>query len=203
MYGEPTLRHGFSLIRALRSHPMHTTPAELVRLLSQVAHGDRAAFRHLYAATSAKLYGVALRILKRRDLADDCVQEAYVRIWNNAGSFDPARASAITWMATIARNRALDEVRKVRPVSLDQVPGAGDIRDPQMLVSEQMEIAADYARLQACLEALEPQRREIVKLAYLEGMSREDLGQRFGHPAATIKTWLHRSLKQLKTCLTS
>ncbi len=182
---------------------MQTTPADLVQFLSRVALGDRAAFRALYSATSAKLYGVVLRILKRRDLADEVMQEAYVRIWNNAGSFDPARASAITWMVTIARNRALDEVRKVQPISLEQVPGAQEIRDPQMLVSEQMERSADQARLQACLDALEPQRREIVVLAYLEGMSREDLGQRFGHPAATIKTWLHRSLKQLKTCLTS
>ncbi len=161
------------------------------------------AFQQLYAATSAKLYGVVLRILKRRDLTDEVVQEAYVRVWNNATTFDPARASAITWLVTIARNRALDEVRKVRPVSLEQVPGLADIRDPQMLVSEQMEQSADYARLQTCLDALEPQRREIVMLAYFEGLSREELGKRFGHPAATIKTWLHRSLKQLKTCLTT
>jgi RNA polymerase sigma-70 factor, ECF subfamily len=181
---------------------MQTTPADLVQFLNRVALGDRAAFRALYAATSAKLYGVVLRILKRRDLADEVMQETYVRIWNHAGSFDPTRASAITWMVTIARNRALDEVRKVRPVSLEHVAGVYDIRDPQMLVLEQMERSADFAQLQRCLDGLEPQRREIVMLAYLEGMSREDLGLRFGHPAATIKTWLHRSLKQLKTCLT-
>jgi RNA polymerase sigma-70 factor, ECF subfamily len=181
---------------------MHTTPADLIQLLSRVGRRDRLAFAELYAATSAKLYGVVLRILKRRDLADEVLQEAYVKVWNNAATFDPSRASAITWMVTIARNRALDEVRKVRPVSLDSVPGLDEIRDPQMLVSEQMERTADSLRLQACLDALEPLRREIVMLAYLEGVSREELGQRFGHPAATIKTWLHRSLKQLKTCLT-
>ncbi|MEQ1650545.1 MAG: sigma-70 family RNA polymerase sigma factor [Hyphomicrobiaceae bacterium] len=182
---------------------MLTTPAQLSDLMQRVAQGDRAAFRTLYAATSAKLYGVVLRILKRRDLADEVLQEAYVRIWNNAGSFDPGRASPITWMATIARNRALDEVRKVTPVSLDQMPEAFEIRDPQMLVSEQMEVTDEFKRLQRCLEGLEPQRRDIVKLAYLEGRSREDLSVMFNTPVATIKTWLHRSLKQLKSCLTS
>jgi RNA polymerase sigma-70 factor, ECF subfamily len=182
---------------------MQSTPADLVRLLRQVADHDRTSFRDLYAATSAKLYGVILRILKRRDVADEVLQEVYVKIWNSAGTYDPARASAITWMATIARNRALDEVRKVRPLSIEDVPAAQDIPDPQMLVSERMEVSADYARLTACLNGLEPQKRDIVKLAYLEGLSREELGQRFGHPAATIKTWLHRSLKQLKACMTS
>jgi RNA polymerase sigma-70 factor, ECF subfamily len=182
---------------------MQTTPAQLSDLMQRVAQGDRAAFRTLYGATSAKLYGVVLRILRRRDLTDEVLQEAYVRIWNNAGSFDPQRASPITWMATIARNRALDEVRKITPVSLDQMPEALEIRDPQMLVSEQMEVTDEFKRLQRCLDGLEPQRRDIVKLAYLEGRSREDLGHMFNMPVATIKTWLHRSLKQLKTCLTS
>ncbi len=182
---------------------MQPTPADLSDLMQRVAASDRAAFRALYAATSSKLYGVVLRILKRRDLADEVLQETYVRIWNHASSFDPARASPITWMSTIARNRALDEVRKVRPVSLDQLPGAHEIRDPQSLVSERMEATDELQRLQRCLDALDPQRQEMVKLAYLEGRSREDLGKHFGHPTATIKTWLHRSLKQLKTCLTS
>jgi RNA polymerase sigma-70 factor (ECF subfamily) len=182
---------------------MPTTPDQLNDLIQRVAAADRVAFSGLYSATSAKLYGIVLRILKRRDLADEVLQETYIRIWNNARSFDPGRASAITWMATIARNRALDEVRKVRPVALDDVGGVEEIEDPAMLVSEQMELNADYARLQTCLEALEPQRRDIVKLAYLEGRSREELGQLFGHPAATIKTWLHRSLKQLRNCLST
>lgn len=103
-----------------------------------------------------------LRILRRRDLADEVLQETYVRVWSSAAAFDPARASPITWMATIARNRALDEVRKVRPEALDDTPEALEIEDPQMLVSEHMEAAADLARLMACLEALEPERREIV-----------------------------------------
>lgn len=182
---------------------MTTTIADLNDLMRRVANRDRAAFASLYAATSGKLYGIVLRILRRPAVADEILQETYVRIWNNAGGFDPARSSPITWMATIARNRALDEVRKAAPVPLEQVPGLLEIRDPDMLASEKVELSGELARLLACLDGLEPEKRDIVKLAYLEGLSREELGQRFGHPAATIKTWLHRSLKQLKTCLTT
>jgi RNA polymerase sigma-70 factor (ECF subfamily) len=182
---------------------MSSASPEISALLARVADGDRQAFRTLYVATSAKLYGTVLRIVRRRDIADEVLQEAYVRIWNNAQSFDAARASAITWMATIARNRALDEVRKVRPSSLDDLPEAQEVRDPQPLASEQLEMAGEHQRLLDCLAALDPQRREIVKLAYLEGRSREELGAMFGAPVATIKTWLHRSLKQLKGCLSS
>jgi RNA polymerase sigma-70 factor, ECF subfamily len=187
----------------MRMSPPRTIAGELDDVMRRVAQGDRAAFTILYSATSAKLYGIILRILKRRALADEVLQEVYVRIWNNAGNFDPARSSPITWMATIARNRALDEARKASPLSIEDVPAAFQIADPQMLASETLEIAGDLARLQACISALEPDKRDIVKLAYLEGLSREELASRFGHPVATIKTWLHRSLKQLKTCLTS
>jgi RNA polymerase sigma-70 factor (ECF subfamily) len=182
---------------------MLSKPTDLERLMSAVAAGDREAFAALYRATSAKLYGVALRILRRRDLADEVIQETYVRIWKNAATFDPARASPITWMVTIARNRALDEVRRAKPLALDQTPEAFDVADEAMLASERVEAASDLARLRACLDGLEPERRDIVRLAYLDGLSREELGARFGHPPGTIKTWLHRSLKQLKACLTS
>jgi RNA polymerase sigma-70 factor, ECF subfamily len=182
---------------------MPQTSAQLSDLLRRAGAGDRAAFAELYAATSAKLYGVVLRISKRRDIADEVLQEAFVRIWSHAASFDPLRASPITWMVAIARNRALDEVRKVMPASLDDLPDGGNIVDPQMLASERLEMTEELDRLRDCLDALEPQRRDIVKLAYLEGRSRDELGRMFGHPTATIKTWLHRSLKQLNDCLGS
>lgn len=182
---------------------MQRTAAQLSDLMARVAAGDRAAFAELYAATSSKLYGIVLRILRRRDLADEVLQETYVRIWHAAPGFDATRASAITWMSTIARNRAIDEVRRANFVSLDAMPDALEIADPQRLASEEVELASDYQRLLFCLDKLDPDRKEIVKLAYLDGMSREELGKRFGHPTATIKTWLHRSLKQLKTCLSS
>src|SRR4249919_1543629 len=112
---------------------MLTSP-ELVWLLAAVAKGDEAAFERLYVATRAKLYGVVLRILRRADLADEVMQEAYLKIWNNAGQFDPAVASPITWMVAIARNRAIDLARKRRDVSVEEAPEAlefaADVADP-------------------------------------------------------------------------
>ena len=96
------------------------TPAELVWLIAAVAKGDEAAFERLYGATRAKLYGVVLRILRRQDLAEEVIQETYVKIWNSAGQFNPTLASPITWMASIARNRAIDLVRKRTELSIEE-----------------------------------------------------------------------------------
>ena len=174
---------------------------DLVLLLSRAAKGDREAFRAVYIATSAKLYGVVLRILRRRDLAEEVLQDVYVSIWKHAGTFDPERASPITWMVTIARNRALDEIRRKTIVSLAAEAEALAVPDPGVSAVERIEQDDDRRRLEACLERLEESRRELIKLAYLDGLSRQELADRFGHPVATIKTWLHRSLKILKECL--
>ena len=103
------------------------TPAELVWLIAAVAKGDEAAFERLYAATRAKLFGVVLRILRRQDLAEEVIQETYVKIWNSAGQFNPGLSSPITWMASIARNRAIDVVRKRSEVSIEEEPTALEV----------------------------------------------------------------------------
>ena len=140
-----------------------STPAELVQWLNAVSQGDRAAFELLYAATRAKLYGVVLRILRRHDLADEVLQEVYLKIWSGAGQFNPGLASPITWMVTIARNRAIDLVRKRAEVSIES----------------------------------------LVLLAYRNGWSREQLAAKLGKPVNTIKTWLRRSLLEIRECLGS
>src|SRR6186997_3469213 len=116
------------------------TSAELVWLMAAVAKGDQAAFERLYAATRAKLYGVALRILRRADLADEVIQETYLKIWHNAGTFDPKLATPITWMVAIARNRALDLVRKKSEASIEDEPNALDAasEDPGPLARHEM-----------------------------------------------------------------
>src|SRR5688500_4760337 len=115
------------------------TPAELVWLIAAVAKGDQAAFERLYAATRAKLFGVVLRILRRQDLAEEVIQETYVKIWNSAGQFNPALASPITWMASIARNRAIDVVRKKTEASIEEEPTAMEVAadSPDPLRSEE------------------------------------------------------------------
>ncbi|MFX7784496.1 sigma-70 family RNA polymerase sigma factor, partial [Acinetobacter baumannii] len=89
-------------------------------LIEAVAKRDQAAFERLYGATRAKLYGVVLRILRRQDLAEEVIQETYVKIWNSAGQFNPGLSSPITWMASIARNRAIDIVRKKTEASIEE-----------------------------------------------------------------------------------
>lgn len=175
---------------------------DIVALLRRIAgQRDRAAFDSLYSATSPQLYGVVLRILKRRDLAEDVMQEAYLKIWERAGDFDPALASPMTWMATIARNRAIDIVRRKAPISTEEVDGIEDLPAAGNDAAAEAETQDDLRRLQGCLERIEPERREMVVLAYRDGYSREELAERYNAPVNSIKTWLRRSLKQLKDCL--
>jgi len=179
------------------------TPGELVWLVSAVAKGDDAAFDRLYAATRAKLYGVVLRILRRANLADEVMQDTYLRIWRNAGAFDADRATPITWMVAIARNRALDVVRKKRETSIEEETSAMEVAsdDPSPLARHEM--TDELKRLLACLGDLEEERRRLVLLAYYSGWSREQLAAKFDTPANTIKTWLRRSLLQIRECLGS
>ena len=187
--------------------PDERTPAgaghDLTHLLIRIAARDAAAFAALYRATSAKLYGVVARILTRGDVAADVLQEAYVRIWERAGDFDPAKGSALAWMATIARNRALDEARRVRPGSLEDQPEGFEPAAEDVDPLGARERSEGLAALIDCLKGLDEEKRAIVLLAYYRGSSREALAKRFGRPVATIKTWLHRSLAQLRDCLKS
>jgi RNA polymerase sigma-70 factor, ECF subfamily len=179
------------------------TSAELVLLLAAVAKGDRAAFERLYAATRAKLYGTVLRILRRADLADEVMQETYLRIWSSAGQFDPAVASPITWMVAIARNRAIDIVRKKADVPVDEASEALELpaENPEPLAER--DAKEERARLLACLDQLEPDQRRLVLLAYCNGWSRDQLATTFGRPVNTIKTWLRRSILAVRDCLGS
>jgi len=180
---------------------MKSPPQKLDKLLAGVAAGDEASFAELYQATSAKLFAVALRILRSREMAEEVTQEAYFRIWERAGDFKPEIASPITWMAAIVRNRSLDEVRRRGSRPHADVSEIEDIESDDEHPLEVLGRQEDVARLLRCLEGLEPEKKQIVRLAYLDGMSREALAKRFDRPEGTIKTWLHRSLAQLKGCL--
>ncbi len=179
------------------------TPAELVWLIAAVAKGDEAAFERLYAATRAKLFGVVLRILRRQDLAEEVIQEAYVKIWNSAGQFNPALASPITWMASIARNRAIDVVRKKSEISIEEEPTAMEVAADSPDPLARREMTEELKRLLGCLGQLAEDRRRMVLLAYYSGWSRDQLAMQFDAPANTIKTWLRRSLAEIRECLGS
>ncbi len=180
---------------------MPTTSSKLTEWVARTASGDRAAFSKLYDATSAKLFGVILRILKDRARSEDLLQDVYLKIWQRADTFDRDIASPITWMATIARNAAIDVVRKhardlqASDADVTEVPDTVPRAD---LVIEEKET---WQKLEYCLGALEDEHREAVKLAYLNGHSRDEISAQLRIPVGTVKTWLHRSLKKLKECL--
>jgi RNA polymerase sigma-70 factor, ECF subfamily len=174
---------------------------DLTELMRRVAAEDHEAFQMLFRATSAKLYSVVFRILRRKDLADEIVQEAYLRIWRRAASFDRKAGAPITWMAVIARNLALDELRRAQPVSIEDRPEVLDMPDVFRHPLDAREKSEDWAGLTACLERMEKDRREMLLLAYHHGMSREELAAKYGAPVATVKTWLRRGLLQLRACL--
>jgi RNA polymerase sigma-70 factor (ECF subfamily) len=181
----------------------HTTQT-LAALLTQVSAHDRDAFAALYQATSLKLFGIILRILKRRALAEDVLQEVYIKIWERAGDFNPSRGSPITWMATIARHRALDEVRRGPVlVSSEDVEGFDNIASDTPDALHNLQQNESYKKLSTCLNGIEDEKRKMILLAYHYGFSREQLAHKFQHPVATIKTWLRRSLSSLKQCLES
>jgi len=179
---------------------MQVSGGELREVLARVAAGDAAAFAVLYRATSMKLYGIIVRILGRRDIADEVLQEVYLRVWQQARGYDPSVASPITWLATIARNRALDERRRKVPQSLEDMPDILEIASAEDVAASQ-ELADEARRLLACINDLEPQRRRILMAIYFGGMSGEEIAAELGVPSSTVRTWLRRSLAQLKVCL--
>jgi RNA polymerase sigma-70 factor (ECF subfamily) len=178
---------------------MLTTP-ELVWLLAAVAKGDRTAFERLYEATRAKLYGAALRILRRADLADEVVRDAYLQVWNSAAQFDPAVASPMTWMVAIARSRAIDLIRRQPELAPeeepDTMPVPSEIADP----SGRRAISEELRTLLACVGKLDQERRRLVLLAYYSGLSRDQLAARFETSAGTVKRRLRWALIDIREC---
>jgi RNA polymerase sigma-70 factor, ECF subfamily len=174
---------------------------ELVWLVAAVAKGDKAAFERLYGATRAKLYGVLLRILGRPELAEEVMQEIYLKVWKMADQFDPIRASPITWMVAMARNRAIDIVRKRGEVSIEDEPEALNVPAETPAPLARREMTEELKRLLSCLGKLDPEKQRIVLLAYYSGWSRDQLAQKLDIPVNTIKTWLRRSLLEIRECM--
>lgn len=171
-------------------------------LIARCALRDRAAFRELYERTSAKLFGVALRILKDKAETEEAIQEIYVKIWQKADRYVAGQTSPISWLVAVARNHALDMIRARRPQTED-IDAALDIADLGPTPERQAEAAEDSARIAHCLATLEPDRAEAVRGAYLDGFSYEELAERYAVPLNTMRTWLRRSLIKLRECLTT
>jgi RNA polymerase sigma-70 factor, ECF subfamily len=181
-------------------------PAELQTLLSRTALGDRSAFRRLYELTAPSLLGVALRILNRRDRAEDVLQDVFVNVWHKAGSYTAAASQPMTWLTAIVRNRALDLLRsEVRhdAVSLDDDENAAsyDVEDDRPDPSRLLEQAGDAIRIRGCLESIEGVQRQCLALAYYHGLSHSEVASHLAKPIGSVKVWLRRGIEKLKRCL--
>ena len=179
---------------------------DLPHLLARVALGDRAAFRRLYDATAPSLFGVALRIVRQRDRAEEVLQDAFVNVWNRAAGYQAALSQPMNWLTAIVRNRALDELRSGARHSAesleDEKSGVTleieDARpDPQGLLEQ----AADALAIRGCLDAIDGPQRQCLALAYYHGFSHSEVADHIGSPIGSVKVWLRRGLEKLKRCL--
>jgi RNA polymerase sigma factor (sigma-70 family) len=176
--------------------------SQLAAALARVAAGDRAALRIVYQDTSAKLFGVCLRILNDRGEAEDVLQDVYVTVWRKAGSFDPTRASPITWLVAIARNRAIDRLRSSAASRRSEpIESAEDVRDDAPAALDLVVAAEQRERLKTCLGELEERHSGVIRSAFLDGITYEQLAQRMEVPLGTMKSWIRRGLMKLRTCL--
>lgn len=184
--------------------PQPTTDAARERLVEAlVATGaeDRAAFATLYELTSAKLFGICLRICGERGAAEDVLSDVYLTIWRRAGAFEPGRASPISWLATIARNRAIDWRRSAgrkTAVSLDTAP---DVADDAPSAEDRLVQGEADRRLHLCLDQLDGKQRGAIRSAFFGGLTYAELAERDAVPLGTMKSWVRRGLQRLKDCL--
>lgn len=170
-------------------------------LILRISLRDRRAFDRLYRATSAKLFGVCLRVLRNRPEAEETVQEVFVKIWLKADRFSVTGQSPMSWLIAIARNQAIDRLRRHRDMTGGLDDAALDLRDPAPGPETRVIAAGERRRLDGCLNELENDRAAAVKGAYLDGDSYADLAMRHDVPLNTMRTWLRRSLMRLKECL--
>jgi RNA polymerase sigma-70 factor, ECF subfamily len=174
--------------------------AELAELLRRVAARDQSALGAVYQRTSAKLYGICLRVLGTDGEAEDVLQEVYVTVWNKASQFDAGRASAVTWLSVMARNKAIDRLR-ARRAPAESIDAAENMVDGGLSAFEVLEQAQDSARLTSCLEELEERARTMIRCAFFEGATYPELASREKVPLPTMKSWIRRGLMRLRGCL--
>jgi RNA polymerase sigma factor (sigma-70 family) len=174
---------------------------EVTALIGRCAAGDRTALKRLFDAESPRMIGVAERILRRRALAEEAMQDAFVQVWRRASSFDATLGSGRTWLYTILRNRSLNILRSESRTELagDDAPfdRPSEEDDPEQVVMK----LGEATRLRQCLEKLEPARRQAIVLAYANGLSHGELAGKLGLPLGTIKSWIRRGMQSLKECL--
>lgn len=175
----------------------------LEHLLTRTAARDQRAFAELYRQTSARLFGVCWRMLRDRGESEEVLQEVFTSVWRRASSFEPARAGALTWLITLARNKAIDRLRQRRERVLDDPIDLERMVDEHTEPSTEAASSQDYVRLLNCLEQLESKQRRSVREAFFSGATYKELAERCQVPLPTLKSWIRRGLMQLRSCLES
>ncbi|HMA15427.1 MAG: sigma-70 family RNA polymerase sigma factor [Bacteroidota bacterium] len=175
---------------------------ELGRLLSRCSLGDQSAFAALYQATAPKLYGVALRMLRREAWAEEALQEAYVKIWRHAGSYNPARGRPMTWMINVVRNQSLDLLRRAdyRAQEEEWNPDS-DQRTSDDNPAALAETSQEMQRVLHCLGLLGEEQRDCILLSYHQGLTPTEVAAKVSRPVGTVKTWIRRGLLKVRDCL--
>jgi RNA polymerase sigma-70 factor (ECF subfamily) len=174
---------------------------ELAQILFQAGTGNQQAFAELYRRTSSKLFGVCLRMLRDRSDAEEVLQEVFTTVWRRAASFDAARASAITWLVTLTRNKAIDRLRQHREQLQDSPDSFEVVDENQPSPAQTAQSSQERRQLEQCMDALEPQQKSAVREAFFSGATYNELAVRCQVPLGTMKSWIRRSLMRLKACL--
>ena len=182
--------------------PTENQDDELINLIARCALRDQTALKTLFDRVSPYLNAIAWRILKSKELSNEVLQEAFLQIWNNAASYRPHLAKPLTWMASIARYRALDRLEKetrrnsnTRAIEDEEDFPGGD--EPEhCLGASQLRF-----HLHRCLATLGDNIKRSIELAYLQGYSREEIAQTLSTNTNTVKSWLHRGAERLRLCL--
>ena len=161
---------------------------------------DQRVFKKIYELSNVQLFGVIMRILKKRELSEDCLQEVYIKIWNKVETYEHGKASVMTWMSTIARNHALDYIRK-RQLPIQEDFELSVISDEQLHFLETIEQQEIKQQLTDCLKQLKPEIMEILLMSYFKGLTYETIAKTIKVPINTVKTWVRRAMPTLKKCL--
>lgn len=183
--------------------PPDALATRLAGLLAQAALKNQRAFAELYELTAAKLFGVALRILRRQDWAEEVLQECYVSIWNHAGNYAAQKSAPLTWMTSIVRNRCLDWLRRPQQEATGEEfeIAAEAWQDDSPGPLERLVASSEAADLVRCLGQLDAKQRQSIMLAFFHGLSHSELAGHMKQPLGTVKTWVRRGLERLKGCL--
>ena len=174
----------------------------LRQLLAQCSLGDRRAFETLYRSVAPRLHGVALRFMGRSDLAEEVLQESFVRIWNNASRYQAHLSAPMTWMINITRNQAIDQLRKHRDRRLSELEEQSLV-DEAPSAHELLSSDREASALKRCLETLEGMQRQSITVAYFQGLSCSELAEHLAAPLGSVKSWIRRGMERLRRCLES